>query len=60
MTTKIHTLHTLSIIPMDQSPDKVIFHITGPTKCSKPTKPNQLVVYRVYVEDELLCPVAKV
>ena len=42
---------------MDQSLDKVIFHIIGLTKCSKPTRPNQPVVYRAYAEDELLCPV---
>ena len=54
---RIHTLHMLSVIHMDQPLDKVIFHIIGPTKCSKPTRPNQLVVYRAYVEDELLCPV---
>ena len=54
---RIHTLHMLSVIHMDQSPDKVIFHIIGLTKCSKPTRPNQPIVYRAYVEDELLCPV---
>ena len=54
---QIHTLHMLSVIHMDQSLDKVIFHITGLTKSSKPTRPNQPVVYRAYVEDELLCPV---
>ena len=47
----------LSVIRMDQSLDKVIFHIIGLTKCSKPTRSNQSVVYRAYVEDELLCPV---
>ena len=46
----------LSVIHMDQSLDKVIFHIIGLTKCSKPTRPNQSV-YREYVEDEFLCPV---
>ena len=54
---RIHTLHMLGVIHMDQSLDKVIFHIIGLTKCSKPTRPNQPVVYRAYVEDELLCPV---
>ena len=53
----IHTLHMLSVIRMDQSLDKVIFNIIGLTKCSKQTRPNQLVVYRANVEDELLCPV---
>ena len=48
-----------SVIHMDQSPDKVIFHIIELTKCSKPTRPNQPVVYRAYVEDELLCPVKR-
>ena len=47
----------LSVIDMDQSMDKVIFHIIGLTKCSKSARPNQPVVYRAYVEDELLCPV---
>ena len=54
---RIHTLHMLSVIHMDQSPDKVIFHIIGLTKCSKPTRPNQPIVYRAYAEDELLCSV---
>ena len=47
----------LSVIQIDQSLDKVIFHIIGLTKCSKPTGPNQPLVYRAYVEGELLCPV---
>ena len=47
----------LSVIHMDQSPDKVIFDIVGLTKCSKPTRPNQPIVYRAYAEDELLCSV---
>ena len=51
------TLHMLSVIHMNQSLDKATFHIFGLTKYSKPTRPNQPVVYRVYVEDELLCPV---
>ena len=51
----IHTLYMLSVIHMDQSPEKIIFHITGLTKCSKPTRPNQPIVYRAYEEDELLC-----
>ena len=54
---RIHTLHMLRVIHMEQSLDKVIFHIIGLKKCSKPTRPNQLIVYRAYVEDELLCPV---
>ena len=29
----------------------------GLAKCSKPTRPNRPIVYRAYVEDELLCPV---
>ena len=40
---------------MDQSLDKVIFQIIGLPKCSKPTRPNQPVVYKAYVEDKLLC-----
>ena len=47
----------LSVIHMDQSLDKVIFHIIRLTKCSKPTRPNQPIVYRACGEDELLCPV---
>ena len=47
----------LSVIHMDQSLDNVIFHMIGLTKCSKATRPNQPIVYRAYVEDELLCPV---
>ena len=54
---RIHTLCMHSVIHMDQSPDKVIFHIIGLTKCSKPTIPNQPVFYRAYVEDVLLSPV---
>ena len=42
---------------MDQSLDNVVLHIIGLTKCSKPTRPNQPVVYRAYVEDKLPCPV---
>ena len=49
---RIHTLHMLSVIHIDQSLDMVIFYIIGLTKCSKPTRPNQPIVYRVYVEDE--------
>ena len=54
---RIDTLHMLSVIHMDQSLNKVIFHIIELTKWSKPTRPNQPVVYRAYVEDKLLCPV---
>ena len=54
---QIHTLNMLSVIHMDQSPDKVIFHIAGLTKCSKPTRPSQPIVYRANAKDELLCPV---
>ena len=42
---------------MDQSPDKVVFHTIGLTKCSKSNRSNQPIVYRTYVEDKLLCPV---
>ena len=41
-----------SVIHMDQSLDKVIFHIIGLTKCSKSTRPYQPVVYRANVEDK--------
>ena len=54
---RFHTLHRLSVIYMDQSPGKVIFHIIGLTKCSKLTRPKQPIVYRAYAEYELLCPV---
>ena len=54
---RIHTLHKLSVIHMDQSPDKFIFHIIGLTTCPKPTRPNHPIIYRAYAEDELLCPV---
>ena len=47
----------LSVIHMDQFLHKVIFYIIGLTKYSKPTRPNQPVVYRTYVEDGLLCPI---
>ena len=46
----------LSVIHIDQSHDKVVFNIIGLTKCPKPSRPNQSVIYRAYVEDELLCP----
>ena len=49
---RIHTLYMLSVIHMDQSLDKVIFHIIELTKCSKPTILNQLVVCRANVEGE--------
>ena len=54
---RIYTLHMLNVIHMDQSPDKVIFHIIGLKKCSKSTRPNQPIIYRAYAEDELLCQV---
>ena len=42
---------------MDQSNGKVIFHVIRLTKCLKPSGPDQPVVDRAYVEDELLCSV---
>ena len=54
---QIHTLHMLSVIHMEQCLDNVTFNIIGLTKCSKPTKSKQQVVYIAYVEDELLCPI---
>ena len=54
---QIHTLNMVSVIHMDQSPDKFIFHIAGLTKCSKPIRPSQPIFYRANVEDELLCSV---
>ena len=47
----------LSFIHMDQSHEKVVLHIIALRKCSKPSRPNMPVVYREYVEDELLFPV---
>ena len=38
---------------VDQSHDKVIFHITELTKCSKQTKPASCL--QTYLEDEVLC-----
>ena len=54
---RVHTLHMLNVIHMDQSHDKVIFYIVGLTKCSKLCRQNQPVVHRAYVEDKLLCPI---
>ena len=53
----IHTLHMLSVIHMNQSLDRVILYIIRLTKCSKPARQNQPVVYRAFVEDQLFCPV---
>ena len=47
----------LSVIHIGQSLDTVIFHVIELTKCTKPTSPDQPVVYRAYVEVELLFPV---
>ena len=52
-----HALHMLSVICMGQSLDQVIFQIIGLIICSKPYRPYQPVVYRAYVEEEILCPV---
>ena len=54
---RIQTLHLVSVIHMDYFHDKVIFHTIRLTKCSKPSRPNQPVVYSAYVKDDLLCPV---
>ena len=45
----------LGVDNMNQSHYKVTFHFNGLTKCSKPSRPNQVVVYRAYLEDELIC-----
>ena len=37
---------------------KVICHITGLTKCSKPSRPNKPIAFRAYTKNKLLCPVA--
>ena len=37
--------------------EKVICHIVGLTKCSKPSKPNKPIEFRAYTEDPSLCPV---
>ena len=43
------------VIHMDQSPDKDHSFISFVlTKCSKPTRPNQPIVYRACAEDKLL------
>ena len=57
---RIHTLHKLQISKMDISDvgGKVISHITGLTKCSKPSRPNKRIVFRAYTKNKLLCPVA--
>ena len=57
---RLHTLHKLEISKMDISDieGKVICHITGLTKCSKPSRPNKPIVFRAYTENKLLCPVA--
>ena len=47
----------LIVTYMDQSLDMVIFYIIGLPKCSKPSRPNQPVLCREYLEDEVLCPV---
>ena len=47
----------LSAVHIDLSYDKVIFDIIGLTKCFKPSRRNKPVVYRAYLEDELLCTV---
>ena len=54
---RIHTVHMLSVIHIDQPHDKVIFRIIRLRKCFKQSRRNQPVVYRAYVEDQLLCPV---
>ena len=57
---RLHTLHKLETSKMDISDvgGKVISHITGLTKCSKPSRPNKPIVFRAYTENKLLCPVA--
>ena len=57
---RLHTLHKLGISKMDISDvgRKVICHITGLTKCSKPSRPNKPIVFCAYTENELFCPVA--
>lgn len=53
---RIHMLHLVSVDDTDHLNDKVIFHMFL-TKCSKPIRPNQPIVYWAYVEDELICSV---
>ena len=57
---RLHTLHKLETSKIDISDvgGKVICHITGLTKCSKPSRPNKPIVSRAYTENKLLCPVA--
>ena len=54
---QIQALHMLSVIHMDQSNGKIIFHIIKLAKCSKQSRPNQPVVCMAYPENDLLCPV---
>ena len=57
---RLHTLHKLEISKMGISDvgGKVICHITGLIKCSKPSRPNKPIVFRAYTKNKLLCPVA--
>ena len=57
---RLQTLHKLEISKMDISDvgGKVICHITGLTKCSKPSRPNKPIVFRAYTENKLLYLVA--
>ena len=57
---RLYTLHKLETSKMDISDvgGKVICHITGLTKCSKPSTPNKPIVFRAYTENKLLDLVA--
>ena len=56
---QLHTLHKLETSKMDISHvGGKICHITGLTKCSKPSRPNKPIVFHAYTENKLLCPVA--
>ena len=56
---RLHTLYNLETSKMDifDVEGKVICHITGLTKCSKPARPNKPIVFRAYTENKLSCPV---
>ena len=57
---RLHTLHKLETSKMDifDVGGKVICHIEGLTKCSKPSRTNRPIAFRAYTENNLLCPVA--
>ena len=57
---RLYTFHKLETSKMDTSDigEKVMCHITGLTKCSKPSRPKKPIFFRAYTEDKLLCLVS--